>query len=82
VRLAALTLLIIGNLLAPQVHAEDIFTQPLTWADCDRAWRTWNDTANVCAAAQGLQAIVEAHFAQPVMSGMARSQPLTRHDCR
>ena len=36
-RLAALTVLLIGNILALQVHAEEIYTQPLTLADCGTA---------------------------------------------
>jgi lipoprotein-anchoring transpeptidase ErfK/SrfK len=81
VGLAASTLVIIGSLLASQVHAKEISTQPLTRADCVRAGMTWNDTANVCAAAQGLEAFVEALFAQRGMSEVAGNQPLTRHDC-
>ena len=80
-RLAALTVLLIGNILAFQVHAEEISTQPLTRADCGRAGRTWNDTAKVCAAARGLEAFVEALFAKRAMSEVAGNQPLTRHDC-
>jgi hypothetical protein len=81
VRLAALTVLLIGNVLASQVHAEEISTQPLTRADCHRARMTWNDTAKVCAAAQGLEAFVEALFAKRAMSAGAGNQPLTRNDC-
>ena len=80
-RLAALTVLLIGNVLASQVHAEEISTQPLTRADCGRAGMTWNDTAKVCSAAQGLEAFVEALFAQRAMSEVAGNQPLTRQDC-
>jgi lipoprotein-anchoring transpeptidase ErfK/SrfK len=50
VRLAALSLLIIGSLLATQGHAQDISTQPLTRADCDRGEMAWNESANVCIA--------------------------------
>jgi hypothetical protein len=42
---------------------------------------TWNDTANVCAAAQGAEEFVEALFAQPAMSEVSGNQPLTREDC-
>ena len=80
-RLAALTVLLIGNVLASQVHAEEIATQPLTRADCGRAGMTWNDTAKVCLAAQGLEAFVEALFAQRTMSQGGGNQPLTRQDC-
>ena len=76
-RLAALTVLLIGNVLASQVHAEEIATQPLTRADCGMAGMTWNDTAKVCLAAQGLEAFVEALFAQRAMSEGAGNQPLT-----
>jgi lipoprotein-anchoring transpeptidase ErfK/SrfK len=50
VRLFALSLLIIGSLLATQGHAQDISTQPLTRADCDRGEMAWNESANVCIA--------------------------------
>jgi hypothetical protein len=81
VRLATSSLAIIVSLLASQVHAKEISTQPLMRADCDRAGMTWNDTANVCAAAQGAEAFVEALFAQPAMSEVSGNQPLTREDC-
>ena len=79
-KLAALTVLLIGNILALQVYAEEISTQPLTRADCGRAGMTWKDTDEVCAAALGLEAFVEALFAKPAMSDVAGNQPLTRHD--
>jgi lipoprotein-anchoring transpeptidase ErfK/SrfK len=65
VRLAALSLLIIGSLLATQGHAQDISTQPLTRADCDRGEMAWNESANVCIADS---------------TGIFR-QPLSRLDC-
>ena len=49
-RIAALSLLIIGSLLATEGHAEDISTRPLTRADCDRGEMAWNESANVCIA--------------------------------
>ena len=64
-RLAALTVLIIGNLLANQVHAEDVSTQPLTRVDCDKAEMAWDENANVCIA----------------NSGNVSRQPLTRLSC-
>ena len=64
-RLAALTVLIIGNLLANQVHAEDVSTQPLTRIDCDKAEMAWDENANVCIAD----------------SGNVSRQPLTRLSC-
>ena len=80
-KLAALTVLLIGNILALQVYAEEISTQPLTRADCGRAGMIWKDIDEVCAAALGLEAFVEALFAKPAMSDVAGNQPLTRHDC-
>jgi lipoprotein-anchoring transpeptidase ErfK/SrfK len=65
VRLAALIVLIIGNLLANQVHAEDVSAQPLTRVDCDKAEMAWDENANVCIA----------------HSGNVSRQPLTRLDC-
>jgi lipoprotein-anchoring transpeptidase ErfK/SrfK len=81
-RRVALSLLLIANLFPNQVLAEDVSSQPLTRADCVRAGMTWNDTANVCTAAQGLEAFVETLFAERGMSEAgAIGQPLTRHDC-
>ena len=64
-RLAALTLLIIGNLLAIQVYAQDVSPQPLTRVDCGKAQMAWDENANVCIAD----------------SGNVSRQPLTRLDC-
>ena len=49
-KLAALTIVIIGNLLANQVHAEDVSPQPLTRLDCDNADMAWDENANVCSS--------------------------------
>jgi lipoprotein-anchoring transpeptidase ErfK/SrfK len=65
VKLAALTIVIIGNLLANQVHAEDVSPQPLTRLDCDKADMAWDENANVCSA----------------NSRDVTRQPLTRHEC-
>jgi hypothetical protein len=65
VRLAALAVLIIGNLLVNQSHAEDFSSQPLTRADCYKAELAWDESANVCTAS----------------SGDLLGQPLTRLDC-
>ena len=64
-KLLALTVLIIGNLLAHQAYAEDVSTQPLTRADCESAGMAWDEGANVCAA----------------NSKNVSGQPLTRLDC-
>ena len=50
-RLVALSVLLIGNLFANQVLAEDVSTQPLTRLDCAKADMAWDDNANVCGAA-------------------------------
>jgi lipoprotein-anchoring transpeptidase ErfK/SrfK len=75
----------IGNLLANQVHAEDVSTQPLTRVDCDKAGMAWNDNANVCGeASQAAEAMLEAEAAKllPESEGAdTLIQPLTRHDC-
>ena len=65
VKLLALTVLIVGNLLAHQAYAEDISTQPLTRADCEGAGMAWDEGANVCAG----------------NSKDISGQPLTRLDC-
>ena len=61
----ALTFLIIGNLIATQVYADDVSPQPLTRVDCDKTAMAWDENANVCIA----------------NSGEVSSQPLTRLDC-
>ena len=50
-RLVALSVLLIGNLFAHQVLAEDVIPQPLTRLDCAKAGMAWDDNANVCGAA-------------------------------
>jgi hypothetical protein len=65
VRLVALTVLVVGNLFANQVHAEDVSTQPLTRVDCDKVEMAWDENANVCGADWG----------------HVWGQPLTRHEC-
>ena len=84
-RLATSNLLIIVSLLASQVHAKEISTQPLTRADCDRAGTAWNENANVCgSAAQAAEAMPEPQVAQPTPESEVAddlSQPLTRLDC-
>jgi len=85
VSLATSNLLIIVSLLASQVHAKEISTQPLTRADCDRAGTAWNENANVCGtAAQAAEAMPEPQVAQPTPESEVAddlSQPLTRLDC-
>jgi lipoprotein-anchoring transpeptidase ErfK/SrfK len=86
VRLIALTVLVIGNLFANQVQAEDISTEPLTRVDCDKAgMAAWDDTANVCgSSSQAAEAMLEDPGAQHFpTSEVAESliQPLTRQDC-
>ena len=72
-RLVALSVLLIGNLFAHQVLAEDVIPQPLTRADCGKAGMTWDDNANVCGAASlAVEAMPETD---------AEAQPLTRADC-
>jgi len=65
VRVLALTVLVVGNLLANQVQAEDVSTQPLTRVDCDKAEMAWDENGNVCSADW-----------RHVLG-----QPLTRQDC-
>lgn len=64
-RLAALTIVIVGNLLVTQGHAEDVSIQPLTRVDCDKAEMAWDENANACSA----------------NSEDVSRQPLTRLDC-
>ena len=53
-RLVVLSVLLIGNLFAHQVLAEDVIPQPLTRGDCGKAGMAWDDNANVCGAASQL----------------------------
>ena len=53
-RLTALAVLLIGNLLANQAQAGDFSTQPLTRVDCDKAEMAWDEQANVCSFSQPL----------------------------
>ena len=64
-KLAALIVLIVGNLVVSQAFADDLAPQPLTRADCDKAAMAWDNNANVCVAG----------------SEAALGQPLTRSDC-
>ena len=78
-RNVALSVLLIGNLFANQVLAEDVSLQPLTRLDCDKAGMAWDDNANVCGAASlGAEAVLEAEGVQPLDTA---AQPLTREDC-
>src|SRR5262245_51745177 len=78
-RLVVLSVLLIANLLANRVLAEDVFPQPLTRVDCDKAGMAWDDNANVCGAASlAAETARELQEAQPAD---AAAQPLTREDC-
>ena len=60
-----MSVLLIGNLFANQVLAEDVSPQPLTRLDCDKAGMAWDDNANVCGAASlAAEAVPEAQGAQ------------------
>jgi lipoprotein-anchoring transpeptidase ErfK/SrfK len=76
-----LSVLLIGNVFANQVLAEDVSTpQPLTRLDCAKADMAWNDKVNVCGASSvAAEAVPEAQGAQTV--GDIAAQPLTREDC-
>ena len=79
-RRVALSVVLIGNLFANQVLAEDVSTQPLTRLDCAKADMAWDDNANVCGAASvAAEAVPEAQGAQT--AGDTAAQPLTREDC-
>ena len=78
-RLVALSVLLIGNLFAHQVLAEDVIPQPLARGDCDKAGMVWDDNVNVCGASLSAAAVPEAEGAQTVTDDVA--QPLTRAVC-
>ena len=78
-KLFALTLLVVANLIANQAFAGDIPTQPLARADCDKAAMAWDENANVCSESSkeaGSQTASEAAAEVGVSS-----QPLTRLEC-
>jgi L,D-transpeptidase catalytic domain len=86
VRRVALSVLVIGNLFANPVQAEDVSAQPLTRVDCDSGGMAWDDTTNVCGTAslaaeavvpdpQGLQTVPALEVVDTA------GQPLTREDC-
>jgi hypothetical protein len=72
-----LSVLLIGNLFANQVLAENVSPQPLTRLDCAKADMAWDDNANVCGATPSLaaEAVPEP---QPINTA---AQPLTRAGC-
>src|ERR1044072_1117054 len=74
-RLLALSVLLLGNLFAHQVLAEEVLPQPLTRADCGKSGMCWDDNANVCRV---VFSAPEPQGAQPVEMA---AQPLTRADC-
>src|SRR5262245_52631550 len=79
-KLVALSVLLIGNLLANQVLAQDVIPQPLTRLDCDKAGMAWNDNANVCGAASPTaEPVPEAE--EDAQTVDTAAQPLTRADC-
>ena len=79
VRLVAWSVLLIGNLFANQVLAENVSPQPLTRLDCDKADMAWDDNANVCGVASlAAEAVPEPQGPQPMETV---AQPLTREDC-
>ena len=80
----AFAFLIIGNLLATEAFAEDVASQPLTRAACDKAAMAWDDTANVCVGAvanrplarsdcdkAGMSWDDNAHLCRPASQGAA-----------
>ena len=72
-KLAALAVLLIGNLLASLAHAEDVSTQPLTRVDCDKAGMPWDEQANVCIANSGnvsRQPLTRTIATRPAWPGM------------
>ena len=77
--------MILGSLVANQVHAQDVSSQPLTRVDCDQAGMAWDDAANVCGLApRAAEVRPEAKAAQtvPTSDGPdSSSQPLMRHEC-
>ena len=76
-RLVALSVLLIGNLFAHQVLAEDVIPQPLTRGDCGKAGMAWDDNANVCGAASLSAAAVPATPETTSQSASEEAGPIT-----
>ena len=76
-RLVALSVLLIGNLFAHQVLAEDVIPQPLTRADCGKAGMAWDDNANVCGAASLSAAAVPETPETTSQSASEETGPIT-----
>ena len=76
-RLLALSVLLIGNLFAHQVLAEDGISQPLTRADCGKAGMAWDDNANVCGAASLSAAAVPETPETTSQSASEETGPIT-----
>jgi lipoprotein-anchoring transpeptidase ErfK/SrfK len=75
-RLAPL-LVIIFTLAGTQAFAEQLVSQPLTRADCEKSNLTWNDNANVCDVS-----VREAEATrEPDATAVSTGQPLTRKGC-
>jgi lipoprotein-anchoring transpeptidase ErfK/SrfK len=75
-RLAPL-LVIISSLAGTQAFAEQLVSQPLTRADCEKSNLTWNDNANVCDVSFRAADATRESDATAVSTG----QPLTRKGC-
>lgn len=76
-RLVALSVLLIGNLFAHQVLAEDVIPQPLTRGDCGKAGMAWDDNANVCGAASLSAAAVPETPETTSQSASEETGPIT-----
>ncbi len=73
VKRLALLLVIICGLAGTPAFAEQIVSQPLTRADCEKSNLTWNDNANVCDVS-----VREAEATrEPDATAVSTGQPLT-----
>src|SRR5690349_10638441 len=80
-RLLALSVLLLGNLFAHQVLAEDVLPQPLTRADCGKSGMGWDDNANVCGAMSlSAGAVPETSSSQREITGPITSTLLINID--
>ena len=59
-RNVAMSVLLIGNLFANQMLAEDVSLQPLTRLDCDKAGMAWDDNATFGKQSSGVAVLPPA----------------------
>lgn len=76
-KLVAPIFFVIGALAVTQASTEEVASQPLTRAGCDKAGLTWNENSLAC----GVTFNEEESEPQSQRTAASEGQPLTREDC-